>query len=602
MREIHVLQGTPEWRTHRAKTRNASDAPAMMGVSPYVTRAQLIRRQATGVEEEIDAATQKRFDRGHEVEPALRALAETMTGEDLFPVVAISDDGYLGASFDGVSMDEEIIFEGKQANASKIADVQRNVIPAVDYWQIVQQFAICEKATTCVYLVGDGTESGTASLVIERDRVQADIVKLRASWEQFDKDVAAYVPETTTPAVVAAAVTALPAVAVQVDGQIAVRDNFAHFETALRDFIENRLIREPKTDQDFADLDMQIKAMKNAEVALESAETQMLSQIAAIDTAKRTKDMLAKLVRDNRLMAERLLASEKERRRAEAIASAKAKLAEHVNAINKTFGSKIRLPDVEADFAGVIKGRSSLAKINEALETELARTKIEANQAADRIRVNLEVLRNEAAGYETLFMDAQSLVTTKGEEDLRNLVKARIGEHQAKEQKRLDEERERIRREEAASAAAQLEADRKRIAEEAERKAREEAAARLAEVEKSIPREPAPISTLGAVNDPPAAETARAPAVTDAPAPAPHGAAHQQAGGARKPAGARIKLGDINARIAPLSISAEGLASLGFEPVATEKNAKLYAESDFVSICNVLSARLQRAAAMQEAA
>ena len=40
--------------------------------------------------------------------------------------------------------------------------------------------------------------------------------------------------------------------------------------------------------------------------------------------------------------------------------------------------------------------------------------------------------------------------------------------------------------------------------------------------------------------------------------------------------GARVKLGDINAAIAPLSITADGLAALGFPHIATEKAAKLY--------------------------
>jgi len=38
----------------------------------------------------------------------------------------------------------------------------------------------------------------------------------------------------------------------------------------------------------------------------------------------------------------------------------------------------------------------------------------------------------------------------------------------------------------------------------------------------------------------------------------------------------KIKLGDINARIAPLSISADGLAQLGFKPVNATGAAKLY--------------------------
>lgn len=38
----------------------------------------------------------------------------------------------------------------------------------------------------------------------------------------------------------------------------------------------------------------------------------------------------------------------------------------------------------------------------------------------------------------------------------------------------------------------------------------------------------------------------------------------------------RVKLGDINAAIAPLSITADGLASLGFQPVGNAGAAKLY--------------------------
>lgn len=48
--------------------------------------------------------------------------------------------------------------------------------------------------------------------------------------------------------------------------------------------------------------------------------------------------------------------------------------------------------------------------------------------------------------------------------------------------------------------------------------------------------------------------------------------------------GARIKLGDICDRIAPLSITAEGLAQLRFSPVATVKNSKLYRVCDLPAI------------------
>lgn len=49
MNIIELTQGTPQWHTHRAQYLNASDAPAMMGCSPYKSRAELIRERATGI-------------------------------------------------------------------------------------------------------------------------------------------------------------------------------------------------------------------------------------------------------------------------------------------------------------------------------------------------------------------------------------------------------------------------------------------------------------------------------------------------------------------------------------------------------------------------
>lgn len=65
--------------------------------------------------------------------------------------------------------------------------------------------------------------------------------------------------------------------------------------------------------------------------------------------------------------------------------------------------------------------------------------------------------------------------------------------------------------------------------------------------------------------------------------------------------GARIKLGEINARIAPLSITADGLAELGFPHVATDKAAKLYRESDYPRICEALIQHLTQVADLQPA-
>jgi hypothetical protein len=62
---------------------------------------------------------------------------------------------------------------------------------------------------------------------------------------------------------------------------------------------------------------------------------------------------------------------------------------------------------------------------------------------------------------------------------------------------------------------------------------------------------------------------------------------------------ARIKLGELNARIAPLSITADGLESLGFPVVETDKNAKLYRLADVPQILAAMALHIQ---AVQEKA
>jgi hypothetical protein len=58
-----------------------------------------------------------------------------------------------------------------------------------------------------------------------------------------------------------------------------------------------------------------------------------------------------------------------------------------------------------------------------------------------------------------------------------------------------------------------------------------------------------------------------------------------------------LRLGQINERIAPLAISADGLLSLGFAPAATDKAAKLYHEVEFPRICAAMQRHIEAARA-----
>jgi len=106
--------------------------------------------------------------------------------------------------------------------------------------------------------------------------------RILAGWEQFHKDVAAYVPPEPKPAtVVAEPMESLPAVSVRLDGKLAVVSNLPDFATALRAFIE-RIPAKPDTDQDFANAEAACKSLKRAEDALTAGEDAALGKAVEV--------------------------------------------------------------------------------------------------------------------------------------------------------------------------------------------------------------------------------------------------------------------------------------------------------------------------------
>lgn len=547
MRTLNLPQGSPEWLAHRRTTRNASDAPAMMGASPYVTRSELVKQYATGITREIDAATQARFDKGHEVEPALRALAEKIIGEDLYPVTGVSDDGYLGASFDGVTLDETVIFEAKQSSAEKRKWIADGIIPPADYWQVCQQFAVCEGATRCLYLCGDGTEACTSELWIDRDMVSGDIQRLLAGWQQFDADVAAYVPEPEKAQLVASKKPSFGVLSLRIEGRV-LASNLDAFKADADDFIAS--LPKPEdltTDQDFIDAEAAIKACEDAEARIKAAKEHAQAQMTDVDAVFRMADTIQQMVRTARLAMDKAVKAEKENRKADIVANGAKAVRAHYDTINETLGEhRIQPPQsLQLDLGAAIKGKKSLTSMKDAVDTAVAGFKIAASEQADRVRANVRVFEAEVGSWAALFPDHVALCATKAQEDLRNLMTARITQAKADEQKRADDA-----------------------------KAREEAVQSTTGAEAS------------AAAEPDATEPARAPAAV---------VSVGRAGAAPTPAGAKVKLGDINARIAPLTITADGLRQLGFEPAGRDRSATLYREVDFPQICHGMAKVLEQA-------
>ena len=475
MQLVNLVQGSAEWHAHRRNHFNASDAPAMMGCSAYKKRSELVKELATGIVPEVDAATQRRFDDGHQFEALARPLAEQIIGEDLSPCVGTR--GKYSASFDGLTFMNDTAFEHKTLNSDLRELLARGCDGAdlpLQYQVQMEQQAMVSGAERILFMASKWTAEGLPVEALHcwyepNAELRAQII---AGWEQLEKDVAAYDPNAErAAAVVAEPIESLPAVAVQLQGSLAVVSNLDQVAVAVRAFIDG-MVAKPATDQEFADAEAECKALKSGEEAMKAAVASALAQVSDVEAFTRTANDLANLMRTTRLAREKLVTAEKEARRTALVTDAKKDLDGHIGELEKRLeaidGRPCRFPQVAADFAGAIKGLKSLDSMRDKVAVALTNAKHEANQLADRLEANRKHLMQEDSDWISLFADFAS-VGTKAAEDFQALAALRIGNHKQQEAARLEAQREQIRKEEAAKLEREAaEAERKRIEEQAQ--------------------------------------------------------------------------------------------------------------------------------------
>lgn len=527
MKTHNLVQGTPEWLAHRAGCFNASDAPAMMGCSPHETRSQLLHRLATGIEPEVDAATQRRFDEGHRFEALARPLAEEIIGDDLAPQSGTLDvEGLsrpLGASFDGITMMGHDVFEHKRINESLRYTTwdqgNGDHLPLMYRVQMEQQLLV-SGAKRDLFMA---TDWDGETCVEKRHCWYASDPALRAQiiagWKQFEADLLAYVaPEAAAPAPVGHAPETLPALRIEINGEVSA-SNMGEFKAIALKAIRS-VNRDLTTDQHFADAEESVKWCAEVESKIKGAKEHALSQTASIDELFRTLDDISAEARTVRLSLEKLVKERKESIRGEIFATGIEAFRAHIASLNARIG-KPYMPQTPPAFGEAMKGKRTVASLRAAVDAELARAKIAANETADRLQINLRAILD--AGAPGLFADEAILAHKEPE-----FVTLTIAQRLDAEKRRQEEATEAAERAQAAAAPT------------------------------------APVATVAVAPAPGKVFSIARPAADD---------------------GKRLKLGDINARLAPISLTADGLAGLGFRHVAVDKAAKLYREADFPLIC-----------------
>jgi putative phage-type endonuclease len=586
MKTHSLVQGSPEWLAYRAQHFNASDAPAMMGCSPYKTRAALLRELHTGLAADVDVPTQRIFDAGRRFEALARPLGESIVGEDLYPVVG--SEGRLSASFDGLTMAEDIAFEHKSANAELRAVMTGEDcgprLPLHYRVQMEQQLMV-SGAERVLFMAtlwdGDVCTFSRHCWYYPDEELRAGILR---GWDQFAADLATYaLPPTVEAAPVGKAPETLPALRIEVTGQVTA-SNLAEFKQTALAAIRS-VNRDLKTDADFADADKAIKWCADVETRLKAAKEHALSQTASIDALFKALDDIAAESKAVRLDLGKLAERRKVERKEEAVTAARRKLDNHIAALNGEL-APMRLLPYPVDFAATIKGLRSFASMDDALSNAVASAKIGADAQARGIRQNVATYHHTAKGLDFLFADLGTVVH-KAPDDFTALVVNRITAHEvaeaAKEAKRQADEAARIAaaeqraRQQAeqaiiAAAAAREEVETKALAEH-QRQQAETAAATNASAPAAVPQtsdQRGPADWLRQQSE----RRMPAPALPSPTAPADEPAT--------------LNLGAICSRLGFTVNAAFLLDTLHIKPAATERGLPRFTESQFGLICRQL--------------
>lgn len=185
---LKLVQGSQEWLDYRRTMRNASETPAVLGISPWVTPYGLWLIK-TG--RSTQAVTQA-MTHGTQLEPQARAAYEAQTGHVMNPLVM--QDGLYSASLDGITLAGDLIVEIKcpfRGQQSKLwREAREGTVPAYYAAQIQHQMMVsgAAEAHLWVYAEGEGL-----LLTLRRDEAAMEVI--RGAWDTF----AAYLDSDTPP-------------------------------------------------------------------------------------------------------------------------------------------------------------------------------------------------------------------------------------------------------------------------------------------------------------------------------------------------------------------------------------------------------------------
>ena len=139
MKFVYLKQRSAEWLNWRKTKIGASDAPVIMGESPYKKAESLLKQKLGASEMAASWAMQK----GQEMEPIIRQEYEKLTGRKVYPAcVESSEFDFMAASLDGITLKGDLAVELKLANLADHTLAKTGEVPQKYYGQLQHQMEV----------------------------------------------------------------------------------------------------------------------------------------------------------------------------------------------------------------------------------------------------------------------------------------------------------------------------------------------------------------------------------------------------------------------------------------------------------------------------
>lgn len=136
--ELHLQQGSAEWRAFRKTKITATDAPVIMGDNPWTSVKALMKKKISDSEDFLNAKMQ----RGLDLEPEARELFAIQTGIETWPKVLVRD--WQMASLDGISECGKYIVEIKCPSETFHKMAELGKIPKHYFAQLQHQMYVAD--------------------------------------------------------------------------------------------------------------------------------------------------------------------------------------------------------------------------------------------------------------------------------------------------------------------------------------------------------------------------------------------------------------------------------------------------------------------------